>query len=86
VLFCLFYYGTLCRFKETANLLPAVSLSGVLPIATYKEPLRNNLAILICFFTAPYAGYTISTLEIRLLFFETNFVKVLIPFIGVRMA
>jgi hypothetical protein len=29
VSFCLFYYGTLCRFKETANVVPVVSLSGV---------------------------------------------------------
>jgi len=36
LLFSLFHYGTLCRFKETANVVPAVSLSGVWQI-TYNE-------------------------------------------------
>ncbi len=40
-----------------------------------KSSTRLSLAI----------GYLFSALEIRFLFFETNFVKVLIPFIGVRI-
>ena len=29
--FCLFYYGSLCRFQETANVLPTVSWKWRLP-------------------------------------------------------
>ncbi len=47
VLFCFFYYGTLCRFQETA-IFPAISWSGVWQITNEAAVMKE--AVLFCFF------------------------------------